>query len=140
METKFVKLFDKINFLLEESLDIQGALRDKCSHFVNGLNKLFTTEYLMEDDQNNEYLDQIPAADLLMEYWMTQDKYFTGDPIDTKEKLSGITHSILCVFDGCAGANDFNFIKIKENGKIINRSDELHELWARYRRERKEEK
>ena len=140
MEKKFVKLFDKINVLLEESLDRQGTLRDKCTYFVDGLNKLFTTDYLMEDDQNNEYLDKIPSAYFLMEYWMEQEQYLPGVIIDTRERLRGIVHSILCVFDGCAGANDFRPILIKENGKVINYSEELHELWARYHKERREAK
>jgi hypothetical protein len=46
-----------------------------------------------------------------------------------KERLEGLTHSILCIFDGCNG--DFKYpIDIVVDGKCINEYVHMHEeIW-----------
>ncbi len=74
----------------------------------------------MERDEN--FIDNILT---LRDYWLKAGKG------DAKETVDGFIHSLLAMFDGDAGVNDFHFIQLvdAEEMETINDRYPLHELF-----------
>lgn len=73
----------------------------------------------MERDEN--FIDNILT---LRDYWLAHST-------DKKEAVDGFIHSLLVMFDGDAGVNDFHFIQLvdTEEMETINDRYPLHELF-----------
>ena len=61
---------------------------------------------------------------MVRDYWLKQSK-------DPKEVVDGFIHSLLVMFDGDSGANDFHFIQLVDTVTMetINDQYPLHELF-----------
>lgn len=53
-------------------------------------------------------------------------KYWDSQPINSKEKLEGLTHSILCLLDGISGNFDGDIEDIAKNSKDLMLHDCLY--------------
>ena len=73
-------------------------------------------------EKEKEFIKQILD---IRNYWLNVH------PENAKEAVDGFIHSLLVMFDGDAGRNDFHPIELKdlETGTIINDIYPLHEIF-----------
>ena len=79
--------------------------------------------------------DFLKALRQIENYWLNlprkQIKLANGEN-ETEYRMNGLVFSILCLFDGVSGENNFAPISLVSNGKVINDSGlELHDLWCK---------
>lgn len=88
------------------------------------------------DDLRDDFIHQCKA---MVDYW-------AEEPVESREQLSGLLHSILCIIDGVSGGfpvaldlvcrphpDDKAYMQAEgedwiEDGTVINESSMLHEL------------
>ena len=72
-------------------------------------------------EKEKEFIKQLLT---IRDYWLKVGK-------DPKEVVDGFIHSLLVMFDGDAGVNDFHFISLTDevNQEIINDRFPLHEIF-----------
>lgn len=73
-------------------------------------------------EKEKEFIKQILT---IRDYWLGVH------PNDTKEAVDGFIHSLLVMFDGDSGANDFHFIQLVDTVEMetINDRYPLHEIF-----------
>jgi len=72
-----------------------------------------------------EFIKQLIS---IRDYWLNESRAETA-----KDKVDGFIFSMLVMFDGDSGANDFHSIELTdvEDGESINECDCLHETFCR---------
>ena len=81
----------------------------------------------MKDNKSEEFVKQLIAY---RDYWLDETRAKTA-----KEKLDGFLFSILVMFDGCSGMNDFHLITLVDDKtkEVIacEGSECLHDIFSR---------
>ena len=75
-------------------------------------------------DKSEEFVKQLMS---IRDYWLNESRAETA-----KEKVDGFIFSMLVMFDGDSGSNDFHPLEIKDltDGKVIDSIGCLHEVFS----------